>query len=116
MSLVYSTDAGRMCPQCQQPHAQCTCKLSGRHRASPSTDGIIRLQRQTQGRGGKAVTIVTGLNYTADDLKLFAKKLKQHCGSGGTIKNGTIEIQGDHRDALKIELERQGFVVKLSGG
>ena len=115
MGLVYSTDSGRMCPQCRRPLAECHCKSSQQTKAAPG-DGIVRLQRQTQGRGGKAVTIVTGLNYSADELKAFAKKLKQHCGSGGTVKDGAIEIQGDHRDALKLELERQGFVVKLAGG
>lgn len=113
MSLVYSTDQGRLCPGCEQPLAKCRCKLKP---ATSGGDGIVRIQRQTQGRGGKTVTLVTGLALDAEALKALAKTLKQRCGTGGAIKDGNIEIQGDQREILKAELEQQGLTVKLSGG
>ena len=95
MSLVYSTEHGRLCPTCAQAIILCTCK---QRRADKGIgDGIVRIQRQTQGRGGKTVTVVSGLSMDDAALKTFAKLLKQRCGSGGAIKDGNIEIQGDHR-------------------
>lgn len=120
MSLVYSSDKGRLCPECQQPIAQCRCKTASKNKAAlPNKipdDNIVRLHRQTQGRGGKTVTVVAGLAVDSATLQQLAKILKQRCGSGGAIKNGVIEIQGDHREQLKIELEQRGFKVKLAGG
>lgn len=117
MGLVYSTDNGRICPHCERPVAACNCKASSANKITPiSADGIVRLQRQTHGRGGKVVTSITGVSLPAAELKLFAKRLKQLCGSGGTVSDGIIEIQGDHRVALKSELERLGYQVKLAGG
>ena len=80
------------------------------------TDGIIRLSRETKGRKGKGVTLVSGFNLSEAELKDIAKKLKQFCGSGGAVKNGMVEIQGDHRDALLPFLEKQGYTVKKAGG
>jgi len=116
MNLVYSTDQGRLCPECRQPIAQCACKIASKNKLAVNTDGIIRLHRQTQGRGGKVVTIITGIALDPAALQQLAKALKQRCGSGGAIKDGAIEIQGDHRDQLKIELEQRGYKVKLAGG
>lgn len=120
MSLVYSTDKGRLCPQCQLAVAQCECKTTGKNKAALSNkgiaDGIVRLHRQTGGRGGKTVTLITGLAIDHAALQQLAKTLKQRCGSGGAIKNGDIEIQGDHREQLKSELEQRGFTVKIAGG
>lgn len=117
MGLVYSTEKGRICPACARPINACTCKSASANKTTPiSDDGIARLQRQTHSRGGKVVTTITGINLPADELKPLAKRLKQMCGSGGTINDGVIEIQGDHRDALKTELERLGYKVKLAGG
>ena len=118
MGLVYSTDSGRICPHCERPVTACKCNAANANKVTPPTsdDGIVRLQRQTHGRGGKVVTSITGVNLPASELKLFAKRLKQLCGSGGTVSDGTIEIQGDHRVALKSELERLGYKVKLAGG
>lgn len=113
MSLVYSTDKGRLCPDCEQPKAQCRCK---RQTGAATGDGIVRLQRQTQGRAGKAVIVISGLQLASDQLKALAKTLKQRCGCGGAVKDDTIEIQGDHRDTLKAALETLGYTVKLSGG
>ncbi len=115
MSLVYSTDKGRLCPDCRQPQANCQCK-SGRARPAPAGDGIARIQRQTGGRGGKTVTVVSGLPLELPALQALGKELKQRCGSGGAVKDFTLEIQGDHRELLKAELEKRGFKVKLAGG
>jgi translation initiation factor 1 len=79
-------------------------------------DGIVRLRRETKGRGGKAVTVISGLPLAGSEMKAMAKALKQRCGVGGSIKADEIEIQGDQRAILQAELEKRGFTVKLSGG
>lgn len=112
---VYSTDQGRLCPECGQPVGQCVCKSKGSQRPSAG-DGIVRLQRQTKGRKGKGVILVTGLDLPEAELKALAKELKQRCSTGGSVKNGIIEIQGDQRDLLQKVLRDKGFDVKLSGG
>ncbi|MFV0278552.1 MAG: translation initiation factor Sui1 [Parahaliea sp.] len=111
--LVYSTDSGRRCPQCARPVADCIC---GRDRPASVGDGIARIQRETKGRGGKAVTVIRGLPLGDSALKALAKTLKQHCGVGGAVKDGSIEIQGDQRGAVKTLLEQKGYKVKLAGG
>jgi len=111
--LVYSTDQGRLCPGCEQPQQQCQCKQNS---APPVGDGIVRISRQTKGRKGKGVTLIVGIPLTADDLKILAKQLKKSCGSGGTVKDGVIEIQGDYREQLLPLLVKLGYQVKLSGG
>lgn len=111
--LVYSTEAGRLCPQCQRPVADCVC---GRDRPAAVGDGIVRLQRVTRGRGGKTVTVVSGLPLAGPELKALARTLKQKCGVGGALKGDTIEIQGDQRELLKGELEQHGYQIKFSGG
>lgn len=113
-ALVYSTDAGRMCPGCRQPVAQCTCKQAAR--AAPAGDGIVRVQRETKGRGGKAVTVVRGVALDADALAALGKQLKAACGSGGTVKDGVIEVQGDHVERIMALLREQGHTVKRAGG
>ena len=110
--LVYSTDSGRLCPQCRRRLADCTCTAA----QAPAGDGIVRLHRETKGRGGKAVTLVRGLPLAGAELKSMATKLKKKCGVGGAVKDGTIEIQGDQRELLKGELEQLGFTVKIAGG
>lgn len=111
---VYSTDKGRLCPDCGVVKADCRCRLL---KASvPTGDGIVRLRRESKGRGGKAVTLVCGVPGNADTLKALAKKLKQHCGVGGAVKEGNIEIQGDQRAMLKALLEADGYTVKIAGG
>lgn len=112
-SLVYSTDSGRICPACQHPVARCQCKKSS---AAAPSDGIVRLRRETKGRKGKGVTLIDGLGMKEDALCSFAKTLKTKCGSGGTVKDGIIEIQGDHRQFLATFLQESGFKVKLAGG
>ena len=111
--LVYSTDAGRLCPQCQRPVAGCVC---GKDKPAANGDGIVRLHRETKGRGGKAVTLVKGLPLSGDALKNLASQLKKKCGVGGALKDDIVEIQGDQRDFLKTELEKLGYTVKIAGG
>ena len=112
--LVYSTDSGRMCPGCRKPIAQCTCSKSAQ--ALPASDGIVRVSRETKGRGGKAVTLVRGLALDAASLEKVGKQLKAACGSGGTVKDGVVEVQGDHCDKVVALLAAQGFKVKRAGG
>lgn len=111
--LVYSTDAGRMCPACRQPLAQCTCKSA---QALPVGDGIVRVSRETKGRGGKAVTVVRGVLLAEAELVQLGKQLKAACGSGGTVKDGVIEVQGDHVERVMEALKKLGHTVKRAGG
>jgi translation initiation factor 1 len=111
--LVYSTDTGRMCPDCRQPVAQCICKTKS---VVPAGDGVVRVSRETKGRGGKAVTLVKGVALDPTALAELGKKLKAACGSGGTVKDGVIEVQGDHCDHIMEVLKAQGFTVKRAGG
>ena len=112
--LVYSTEAGRLCPQCHRPVADCVC---GQHRpASAGGDGIVRLHRETKGRGGKAVTVIRGLPLAGSELQALARALKQRCGVGGAVKGDAIEIQGDQRRILQPELEKRGYTVRIAGG
>ncbi|WP_332749450.1 translation initiation factor Sui1 [Hydrogenophaga sp.] len=111
--LVYSTEAGRMCPTCRQPVAQCVCKQAT---VVPAGDGVVRVSRETKGRGGKAVTLVKGVAMEAQDLAALGKQLKAACGSGGTVKDGVIEIQGDHVEKVMAALQARGHTVKRAGG
>ena len=111
--LVYSTDAGRMCPDCRQPVAKCVCKLN---KPLPTGDGIVRVSRETKGRGGKAVTLVKGVLLDHAALEHLGKQLKTACGSGGTVKDGVIEVQGDHVERAMAALQKLGHKVKRSGG
>jgi translation initiation factor 1 len=110
--LVYSTDGGRMCPGCRRPVASCTCKAD----AVPAGDGIARVSRQTKGRGGKSVTVVKGLALDAAALAALGKQLRTACGCGGTVKDGVIEVQGDHCDLVMEVLEKHGHRAKRAGG
>jgi len=111
--LVYSTDGGRMCPACRRPVAQCSCSRAA---PIPPTDGIVRVSRETKGRGGKAVTVVRGVPLAPAALVKLGQDLKSACGSGGTVKDGAVEIQGDHVDKLMQLLPQRGFKVKRAGG
>jgi translation initiation factor 1 len=113
--LVYSTEHGRTCPTCRRALAACTCTAAAAARPAPS-DGIVRVSRETGGRGGKTVTVVRGLPLADKPLADLARALKAACGSGGTAKDGTIEIQGDHRDTVVARLEQAGWRVKRAGG
>lgn len=112
--IVYSTGKGRMCSSCSRPVAECVC-ASGKKKEIKGS-GKVRVERQTKGRKGKGVTVITGLPLNEDALKALAKELKRRCGSGGTVKAGTIEIQGEHRDELVAELNKRGYAAVRSGG
>jgi translation initiation factor 1 len=115
--LVYSTESGKICPSCQNPVSKCTCKKKKyRSQTNIKYDGIIRIQRELKGRKGKTVTTVSGFQINADELKNLAAQLKRHCGTGGSVKDGVIIIQGDHRDTLITELKRRGYKAKVAGG
>lgn len=109
---VYSTETGQHCKECGQPMPDCVCH----DEHIPEGDGIVRLRRETKGRKGKGVTLVEGVLKTPSDLKVFAKELKTLCGTGGTVKSGVIEIQGDVRDKLQGYLIEKGYQVKKVGG
>jgi translation initiation factor 1 len=118
-STVFSSEAGRICPHCALPTGRCVCRANprgARTESTPEGDGIVRVGRSSKGRKGKTVTSVTGLPLPQDELRELAKDLKRICGTGGTLKEGVVEIQGDHRDTLVRELEQRGFRVKRSGG
>ncbi|MFI0488282.1 MAG: stress response translation initiation inhibitor YciH [Yersinia sp. (in: enterobacteria)] len=101
--LVYSTDIGRISKAKVKPER-------------PKGDGIVRIQRQTSGRKGKGVSLISGLDGSDDMLEKLAAELKKKCGCGGSVNDGVIEIQGDKRDLLKQLLEARGMKVKLAGG
>ena len=113
LDTVYSTEHGKMCPDCGEPFAQCVCRPK---ESIPKGDGVVRVSRETKGRKGKGMTLITGIPLNRDRLLDLAKELKQTCGSGGTVKEGVIEIQGDHRDTLMELLREKGYHVKCSGG
>ena len=102
-----------MCPGCRRPLASCACKATPR---PASGDGIVRVSRETKGRGGKAVTLVRGLSLDDAALAALGKRLRSACGAGGTLKDGVIEVQGDHVDRLVLLLQGEGWVVKRAGG
>lgn len=114
--LVYSSELGRMCPACNRPKDKCSCKKASATKQALPQDGIVRVGRQTKGRKGSGVTLVTGVPLGQDELKELAQRLKKRCGSGGTVKDGVIEIQGDHRDTLVDALTKEGWKVKRTGG
>ena len=111
--LVYSTEHGKMCPECRKPLAECACS---RNSTMPASDGIVRVSRETKGRKGKGVTLIKGLALDVLALAQLGKQLKTACGSGGTVKDGVIEIQGDHCEFVIGNLKKQGWVVKRAGG
>lgn len=111
--LVYSTDSGRMCPACRQPVAACVCSAA---KPRPVGDGIVRVSRETKGRAGKGVTLVKGLPLDDAALITLGKQLKTACGSGGTVKDGVIEVQGDHCERVMALLQALGHKVKRAGG
>lgn len=101
-----------MCPTCRQPVTACRCKQA----AVPAPGGSVRVSRESKGRGGKTVTVVKGLPLDAMALALLGKQLRTACGSGGTAKDGVIEVQGDHCDTVMAALQKQGYAPKRAGG
>ncbi|GCE19016.1 translation initiation factor Sui1 [Dictyobacter kobayashii] len=114
--IVYSTESGRIstCPQCGQPYKDCRCDQA----VSPKkkNDGIVRVMRDRKQRGGKTVTVITGLPDKDNELATLAQQLKKLCGTGGTVKDGNIEIQGDHCAKIQAKLTSLGYKVKRAGG
>jgi translation initiation factor 1 len=113
-ALVYSTEIGRICSGCRLAIAQCACNALAK--ATPLGDGVVRVSRQTKGRGGKSVTVVKGLALDAIALTLLGKQLRTACGSGGTVKDGLIEVQGDHCELVMEILKKHGHSAKRAGG
>ena len=114
VSLVYGTGIGRLCPGCRRPADQCACGAGATRKPAAGTP--IRVARSTAGRGGKAVSVITGLPLDEPALEALAKLLKQACGTGGTVKDGNIEIQGDQRTQVASILTEAGFRPVLAGG
>jgi translation initiation factor 1 len=117
--LVYSTDGGRIdtCPKCGRSYKECRCdQPNSANQPTKKSDGIVRVMRDRKGRGGKTVTVITGVPANGDALATLAQQLKKLCGSGGTVKDGTIEIQGDHCDKVQAKLTGMGYQVKRAGG
>lgn len=110
--LVYSTDSGKLCPDCQQPIDECRCGMDQEVKGS----GLVTLHYETKGRKGKGATLIKELALTPDELKKLAKELKANCATGGAIKEGVIEIQGDHRAKILALLLEKGIKAKKSGG
>lgn len=110
--FVYSTESGSMCPACRKPMAQCTCRA----KSLVATTGVVRVSRETGGRGGKTDTVIKGLAMDDAAVIKLATQLKTSCGTGGTVKNGVIELQGDHCDAVLATLKKHGWLVKRADG
>jgi translation initiation factor 1 len=112
-ALVYSTETGRTCPNCRKAISLCNCQQS---KLVATGDGVVRVSRETKGRGGKTATVAKGIALDNVALTVLSKKLKAACGSGGTVKDGVIEIQGDHVEKVMSLLQADGFKVKRAGG
>ena len=112
-ALVFSSGEGRVCAHCGRPVARCACRANPR---APRGDGTVRVRRERKGRRGKTVTTISGVPLPESELRPLAGELKRVCGTGGSVVEGVIEIQGDHCDALVTELERRGYTVKRAGG
>jgi len=119
--LVYSTEIGRICPECIKPASECSCKRKKAVKADTQPagnpkGGTVRIQRELKGRKGKTVTAVIGVPLENRELQMFVKTLKRRCGAGGSVKDGVIVIQGDHRQTLLDEIKKHGYTAKLAGG
>lgn len=113
---VYSSEHGRLCPRCGAPSGRCRCQPRASASVPAEGDGIVRVSRTRRGRRGKIVTEISGLPLAEPDLRDLASDLKRLCATGGSVKDGIIEIQGDQRDTLVLALEERGFRPKRSGG
>ena len=111
--IIYSTGIGNLCPNCRRPVRECVCPKGAPGAAKAAA---VRVGRETKGRAGKGVTTIAGLPMSAADIESLAANLKKRCGSGGTVREGVIEIQGDHCDVIVAELVKLGWPAKKSGG
>jgi len=115
--IVYSTGAGSLCPNCRRPAPACVCPKGTPGAARPAARAAaVRVARESKGRAGKGVTVITGLPLPPAQLEALATRLKKRCGSGGTVREGVIEIQGEHRDAVVAALLELGWPAKKAGG
>ena len=114
--IVYSTEHGRMCPKCNKQAKFCICKKVKNLSKQEKQDGVVRVRKETKGRKGKGVTTISGIPLNIEEVKKLAKALKTKCGTGGTVKDGIIEIQGDHCVTVIAELQKKGWIVKKAGG
>ena len=112
--VVYSTDNGSVCPSCQKPTKACTCSQDRRKAVVGS--GAVRVRRETKGRGGKTVTTISGLAMNVEQLTALLKDLKRVCGAGGAVKDGVLEVQGDHCETVMQQLAKRGIAPKRAGG
>jgi translation initiation factor 1 len=112
--IVYTTEEGAVCPECKRPQAKCGCAEA--RKMAVKGDGNVRVRRETNGRGGKTVTTIMGLALNQVELQALLPELKRVCGAGGAMKDGTLEIQGDHCDLVLRELDRRGIKAKRAGG
>jgi translation initiation factor 1 len=114
--VVWTSDRGKIdrCKRCGQPLDQCRCGQRGA--PAPHGDGWVRLAREKAGRGGKIVTLVRGVPGDDAELVRLAQELKRLCGAGGTVRDGVIELQGEHREKVQAHLTRLGYRVKIAGG
>ena len=110
MGIVYSTGIGKVCPGCGQPASRCACARLKKE-AIPLTDGVVRVSKETRDRKGRCVTVVKGLPLTGASLEDMARRFKQRFGTGGTVDRGVLEIQGDHSEQIRLELQKQGYTV-----
>ncbi|MBK9055380.1 MAG: stress response translation initiation inhibitor YciH [Chloroflexi bacterium] len=112
-NVVYSTDSAvaKRCARCGSYPCRCP-----QPKSLPPAEQVAHLHREKSGRGGKWVVVIRNLQLTPEDMKTLAKNLKQACGTGGTIKDGAIEIQGDQREAVAAALQKAGYKIKLVGG
>ena len=113
--LIYSTDSGRIdtCPTCGLPYTKCRCDQPS---ITKQSDGIVRVRRERKGHGGKTVTVIDGVIGSETEMAALAQRLKKLCGSGGTVKDRNIEIQGDHCEKVMVKLTELGYKVKRAGG
>jgi translation initiation factor 1 len=111
--IVYSTGVGTLCPNCRRAVRECVCPKGAPGAAKV---GAVRVGRETKGRAGKGVTTVSGLALPLSEIEALAAQLKKRCGSGGTVRDGVIEVQGDHRDTIVAALIKLGWQAKKSGG
>jgi translation initiation factor 1 len=114
-ALVYSTEAGRLCRNCGQPRSRCRCRARPTATAAP-TDGKVRVRREVKGRRGKTVTTISGVPLANEGLRELAREFKRLCGTGGAVKNGVVEIQGDHCEKLLAALIERGYPAIRAGG
>jgi translation initiation factor 1 len=117
--VVYDSDTGgrvEYCRRCGEPKAHCRCHDNATADFPGRRDGYVRLAREKAGRGGKVVTVVTGLPGDAAALAQLAQELRRLCGAGGTVKGAAIELQGEHRMRLEKYLKEKGYTVKIAGG